>query len=191
MRIKYGDVQAFELFFRKFNVRLCVFANKFLNDPETAQEIVQDAFLRIWEGRSEIDPDDSLKSYIFKTVQNMSINKLRKKKVESKYIEIYKMVYVDQHDFSSYELHLANELEEHLEDTVSRLPRSCREIFKLSRHEGLKYSEIADILSISPKTVEAQMSKALRILRLRLNVYLKIVFIALIDLFSKFLNSSC
>ena len=181
VRIKLGDEQAFELFFRKFNLRLCVFANKFLNDPEVAKEIVQDAFVKVWEGRDEIDPEDSLRSYIFKIVQNLSINKLRKREVESRYIEIYKLVYIEQHEFSAHEIYAASELEEHLTDSISKLPAGCREIFKLSRNEGLKYSEIADILNISPKTVEAQMSKALRLLKLKLSIYLTILTIAFIN----------
>ena len=71
MRIKLGDEQAFELLFRKFYVRLCSFANKFLDDPEEAQEIVQEVFTKIWEGRNDIDPEDSLRSYIFKIAQNL------------------------------------------------------------------------------------------------------------------------
>ena len=62
-------------------ISVCVhFANKFLNDPEEAQEVVQDMFVKIWEARDDIDPENSLKSYVFKTVQNLSINKLTKKK---------------------------------------------------------------------------------------------------------------
>ena len=111
MRIKLGDEQAFELFFRKYNIRLCAFANKFLDDPEEAQEIVQDMFVKIWEGRDEIDPENSLKSYVFKTVQNLSINRLRRKKVESRYTEIYRLVYIENQEFSVHESLLARELE--------------------------------------------------------------------------------
>ena len=110
LRIKLGDEQAFELFFRKFNIRLCAFANKFLADPEEAQEVVQDMFVKIWEARDEIDPESSLKSYVFRTVQNLSINKLRRKKVESRYTEIYKLVYIDNQEFSAHESLLGREL---------------------------------------------------------------------------------
>ena len=180
MRIKLGDEQAFELLFRKYYVRLCAFANKFLNDPETAKEIVQDVFARIWEGRDEIDPDDSLKSYLFKIAQNLSINKLRRKKVESRYTEIYKLVYIENQAISAHESLLAKELEENIAHSIGKLPAECRKVFELSRIEGLKYKEIADTLQISVKTVEAQMSKALRSLRIELSDYLTILIIALI-----------
>jgi len=180
MRIKLGDEQAFELLFRKFYVRLCSFANKFLDDPEEAQEIVQEVFTKIWEGRNDIDPEDSLRSYIFKIAQNLSLNKLRRKKVESRYTEIYKLVYIEQQEFSVHESLMAMELEENIANSIGKLPAECRKIFELSRIEGLKYREIADTLHLSVKTVEAQMSKALRSLRIELSDYLSLLLIALI-----------
>ena len=177
LRIKHGDEQAFELLYRKFYARLCVFSNKFLNDPEVAQEIIQDVFAKIWEGREDIDPKDSIKSYLFKIAQNLSINNLRRKKVESRYIEIYKLVYVEHLDFSSLESLQAKELEENINISIAKLPAQCRKIFELSRSEGLKYKEIADTLNISIKTVEAQMSKAFRSLRVELSDYLTILLI--------------
>ncbi|MBK8884234.1 MAG: RNA polymerase sigma-70 factor [Bacteroidales bacterium] len=181
MRIKLGDEQAFELFFRKYNVRLCAFANKFLANSEEAQEVVQDMFVKLWDNREEIDPENSMKSYVFKIVQNLSINRLRRKKVESRYNEIYKMVYIDNHEFSAHESLLARELEAQIVNSIKKLPPECRKIFDLSRSEGLKYREIADTLHISIKTVEAQMSKALRSLRTELTDYITLIMISIIS----------
>jgi RNA polymerase sigma-70 factor (ECF subfamily) len=180
-RIKLGDEQAFELLFRKYFVSLCGFTNKFLNDPEQSKEIVQELFMKIWEGRKDIDPEDSLKSYLFKIAQNLSINKLRRQKVESRYIEIYKLVYIEHDEFSVHESLLARELEENIANSIGKLPPECRKIFELSRVEGLKYREIADNLHISIKTVEAQMSKALKLLRLELKDYLILLIITIIS----------
>jgi RNA polymerase sigma-70 factor (ECF subfamily) len=180
MRIKLGDEQAFELFFRKFNTRLCAFANKFLADPEEAQEVVQDMFIKIWEAHVDIDPENSLKSYVFKTVQNLSINRLRRKKTESRYLEIYKLIYIENQEFSAHESLLGRELETHIVHSIKKLPSGCRKIFELSRSEGLKYKEIAESLHISVKTVEAQMSKALRSLRIELTDYISIILIFMI-----------
>lgn len=181
LRIKLGDTQAFELLFRKFYVRLFAFANKFLNDAEEAQEIVQEVFAKIWEGRDEIDPEDSLKSYIFKIAQNLSINKLRRRKVESRYCEIYRLVYIEHEEYSAHESLLARELQKDIAHSLGKLPAECRKVFELSREDGLKYKEIAVTLNISVKTVEAQMSKALRLLRVELSEYLTILLIALIS----------
>jgi RNA polymerase sigma-70 factor (ECF subfamily) len=180
IRIMLGDEQAFELLFRKYYVRLCAFANKFLNDPEEAREVVQEVFTKIWEGRDEIDPEDSFKSYLFKVTQNLCINKLRRRKVESRYVEIYKQVYTEHSDFSAIDSLFGKELEEQIAISFGKLPTECRKIFELSRIEGLKYKEIAENLQISIKTVEAQMSKALRLLRTDLRDYITIFLFILI-----------
>jgi RNA polymerase sigma-70 factor (ECF subfamily) len=180
LRIKLGDQQAFELLFRKYYVRLCTFSNKFLNDTEESRDVVQEVFAKIWEGRDEIDPEDSLKSYLFKITQNLSINKLRRKKVELRYTEIYKLVYIEYQEFSVHDSLIAKELEEHIAKTINMLPAKCRQIFELSRNKGLKYKEIANSLNISIKTVEAQMSKALQSLRDELPVYLSCILLIII-----------
>jgi len=180
LRIKLGDEQAFELLFRKYYIRLCGFTNKFLDNPEESREIVQDVFMKIWEGREDIDPEDSLKSYLFKISQNLSLNRLRKKKVESRYVEMYKLVYIEHNEFSSFESLFAQELEDNISTAINTIPPKCKRVFELSRKEGLKYSEIAVELNISVKTVEAQMSKALQILRFELKDYLEILILILI-----------
>jgi RNA polymerase sigma-70 factor, ECF subfamily len=183
LRINRGDEQAYELLFRKYYIRLCGFANKYFNDPEAAREVVQEVFTKIWEVRGDINPDESLCSYLFKITSNISINKLRHMQVESKYIEIYKLVYVDNREVSPHESLLAIELDNNITIALNKIPPKCRRIFELSRVEGLKYSEIAVILKISVKTVEAQMSKALNILRYELREYLTILIIPFIGLF--------
>jgi len=179
LRIKLGDENAFELLFRKYFTRLCGFANKFLNDPEESRGVVQEVFIKIWEGRDEIDPDDSLNAYLFKITRNICINRLRRKKVESKYVELYKLVYVEHSEATPLDSLLAVEVNDDIAAAVTRIPPGCRRIFELSRIEGLKYSEIATALKISVKTVEGQMSKALQILRLELKDYLDTVLIVI------------
>lgn len=174
-RIKIGDEQAFELLFRKYYIRLCCFANKFLNEPEEARDVVQQVFTKIWEGRQDIDPEVSLNAYLFKITQNICINKLRRNKVESKYAEIYKLVYIDHREISPYESLMSDELEKNISNAVAKIPPRCKRVFELSRIEGLKYIEIAAVLNISIKTVETQMSKALQILRLELREYMKVL----------------
>jgi len=107
--------------------------------------------------------------------RNKSINKLRRKSVESKYTGILQLVYAENREISPHESLLANDLDNEFTVAVEKLPVKCREIFDLSRIEGLRYSEIATLRKISVKTVEAQMSKALKILRIELKDYLMIV----------------
>lgn len=171
-RIRRGDSQAFELFFRKYYLRLCSFSNKFIHDPEQSHDIVSDAFLKIWENRKNIDPENSLVSLAFKITQNLSLNHLRNKKVQSKYIDILQFTYCENCDTSNYDFFLVNELESKIESAIIKIPPQCRKIFELSRFEGLKYSQIAERMNLSIKTVEVQISKALKILRKELSDYL-------------------
>lgn len=171
-RIKNGDECSFELLFRKYYIRLCSFANKFLNDPEEAREIVQEVFLKLWEVREDINPDDSITSYLFMIARNKSINKLRRRNVESKYTRILQTAYAENREISPHDSFLVNELDNEFTIAVEKLPTKCKEIFALNRVEGFSYTEIASMLHISVKTVEAQISKALRILRLELKDYL-------------------
>ena len=172
-RIKIGDKQAFELLFKKHYTTLCSFSNKYLFNPEEAQDVVQDVFLKLWEERDEIDVEGSLKAYLFKVTANSSINKLRRRKVKTKYDEILKLVYIENSGLSPHDSFLEQELTEYIGIALNKIPPQCRRVFDLSRIEGLKYSEIAEYLKISVKTVESHMSKALAILRTELKEYLK------------------
>lgn len=176
-KIKLGDEQAFELLFRKYYVRLCGFANKYSNDPDEAKEVVQETFIKVWVGKNNINTEESLPAYLFKITQNNCLNRLRRKRIESKYIEIYKVVYIDFGEISPYEALLAEEINSNIQMILRDLPPKCKRVFELSRIEGLKYSEIAEILQISIKTVEAHMSKALQIMRHGLREYIKVLII--------------
>lgn len=180
LRIKLGDEQAFELLFRRHYVRLSGYVCKFLKDPDLAEEITQEAFIKVWESREDIDPENALQSYLFKIAKNLSLNKLKRIKTESRYLEIYKYVYIEHNDSSALDSLISRELDEKIIDAIGKLPPGCRKVFGLCRNEGLKYREIAEVLHISVKTVETQMSKALRIIRAELHEYLKLLLLAII-----------
>ena len=171
-RIKNSDEQAFELLFRKYYSELKGFANKFLHNHDEAEEIVEEVFIKIWENRKSIDPNSSLVSYMFKIAQNLSLNALRKKKIESKSIEILKTEYIENACFYTYEDYHICELEDNIVRAIEKIPSKSKEVFILSRISGLKYNQIADNLNISVKTVEAHISKALKILRLQLRDFI-------------------
>lgn len=171
-RIKHGDEQAFELLFRKYYSKLKSFVNKFLHDQEETEEIVEEVFIKIWENRKSIDPDNSLVSYMFKTAQNLSLNALRKRKIISKSIEILKAESAENvYSYASEDHHIF-ELEDNIADAIEKIPSRSKEVFMLSRISGLKYDQIADQLNISIRTVEVHISKALKILRVQLRDFL-------------------
>jgi len=170
------DKAAFEELFRSFFPGLVLFALKYVPDQDTAKEIAHNVFLNLWEKRKKVDTSSSLKSYLFTSVHNRCLNFIRDQKKfdrdESRFERI------DSTEFADGTDHLeAQELEIRIFDALQTLPDKCREIFELNRFTGLKYAEIAEKLGISVKTVEAQMSKALKILREKLIDYLTILIL--------------
>lgn len=181
---KSNDEQAFELLFRRYYVRLCGFANKFIANSDEAEEIVQEVFLNIWKKRNQLQLSNEIKPYLFKSVQNLCFNFIEHKKVVDNYYSVIELVYKNQtEDFNTYESVLYGEFQSRAESAIQSLPEQCRHIFQLSRVEGLKYAEIAQKLGISVKTVETQMSRALLKLKAELKDYLAIILISI------FLNS--
>jgi RNA polymerase sigma-70 factor (ECF subfamily) len=166
------DRSGFELLFRKYFPSLTHFARKYVPDNDTAKEIAHDVFLNLWAKRDNVDSSTSLKSYLFTSVYNRCMNYIRDQRKfnrDSKILDIIEQeVQEVPHD------HLETmELESKIIESLNSLPDRCREIFMLSRFEEMSYAEIAERLGISVKTVETQISKALRILRVKLIDYLK------------------
>lgn len=168
-QIQAGKRGIFEQLFRSYYKALCLFAASILRSPEDGEEIVQDLFFQLWEKREQLQINTSLKSYLYRSVRNRCLNFIKHEKVKEK----YRQEAVQQ--FSENVREKADdgtELAEKIQQAIATLPPRCREIFELSRFEGLKYREIADVLEISPKTVEVQMGKALKELRKHLKAYL-------------------
>jgi len=183
--LKQGDAKSLELLFRRLYPRLVSYANKYLNNTDEAEEIVQEVFFRIWKDREKLDDRKSINGYLFKAVKNNCFNLLQHWKVENKYADLINYVYQSlPEENNAYENFIAQELEIDFQKALHHLPVECRKIFELSRFEGLKYQEIAVKLNISIKTVETQMSRALQKMRLQLKEYLAIII--LLSLFDSY-----
>jgi RNA polymerase sigma-70 factor (family 1) len=169
--IKSGDEIAFDTLFRRYYEALCRYAYTLSDqhDLDDAEEVVQQVFVKVWEQRQVLEVNTSLKAYLYKMVYHRCLNRLRDARTREKY-HAYHTSQVENMDQS--QPMEAQELNERLQKALGVLPTECRRIFELSRFESLKYREIADQLGISIKTVEAQMGKALRILRVELADYL-------------------
>lgn len=168
-RIKTGDEKAFEALFRAYYPILCSYATRIVNDAAVAEEIAQEVFVKMWERKESLLIDASVKNYLFRSVKNSCLNHLRHIKTEEEYI---KHIQSDQHDYPEQDYESKKELLAKIESGIAAMPEKRREIFKLSRQDGLKYREIAEKLNISVKTVEAQMGLALKHLREKLIEYL-------------------
>jgi len=170
------DEQKFENLFRTYFAALMAFSRKILGDEDDAREVVHQVFIKLWERRNEIDLSTSLKSYLFTAVNNRSLNLIRDRK---KFSGEEVPEAVTEWDVSA-ELE-SMELEEKIRGAIGTLPERCRVIFELNRFDGLSYAEIAGRLEISVKTVENQMTKALKILREQLARYLTLLLWVLLN----------
>ena len=170
VRLKEGDQTAFELLFHFYYPGLVIYASQFTADRAEAEEIVQEFFVRFWQKHQQILFSDSLKNYFFSSVRNSSLNYLKHKKIEASYLkEIYDLS--NEHLVYDTNLYVISELQEKIKSSIDLLPEKCREIFMMSRIRGLKNEEIAIELNLSKRTVETQISNALKVLRVELKDY--------------------
>ena len=169
---------SFERIFTSHFKKLYAYAFTIVKEEVTAEEMVQNVFLKIWEKKAMInDVHTSLTAYLYKSVYHESLNHLKHQKVRSAYTMHAARQKNDVENTSS-KVQLS-ELQERIDAALKDLPEQCRTIFQMSRFEELKYQEIADRLGLSVKTIENQMGKALRILRIKLADYLPLIAILL------------
>ena len=153
----------FESLFAQWYKPLCRFALRMVGDPELAEDVVQEVFVKFWERRDSLPQDLVPKAYLYKAVYNACLNAItRQKRTVSMAPEISDTTPGDQD--SDLDLR-RQEVQKGIDSGLEELPPACKQVFELSRFEEMSYKEIAETMEISPKTVEAHMSKALRILR--------------------------
>lgn len=155
--IREGDQQAFKRLFETYFTPLCRFMYVYINKKEVVEEIALDIFTYVWENKQTLQIYLSVKAYLFQAARNRALNELRKKK-ETISLEELNTDITDTY-LESLE---KDELFLLVQEAVSSLPDRCKEVFELSRNEHLTNKEIAEKLDISVKTVEAQITKALK-----------------------------
>jgi len=160
-RIRKGDVGQFESLFRSSYVSLVRYAKTIIKDHDTAEEIVQDLFFRLWKNKEKLYIESSLNGYLFRAVHNRCLHYIEHNKVIEKYADEMSVIQADSPENPTDILNY-KELQAKIARILERLPERSGKIFCMSRFEGLKYSEIAERLSISVKTVEANMGRALK-----------------------------
>ena len=160
-RIRKGDKAVFESLFRSSYVYLVKYARTLIKDQDTAEEIVQDLFVRIWQDREKIKIDSSLNGYLFRSVHNRCLHHIEHNKVVGRHAESFIPESSTSDEEPAEMLHY-KDLQHKIARILERLPERCGKIFCMNRFEGLKYSEIAEKLSVSVKTVEANMGRALK-----------------------------
>lgn len=156
------DQLAYRELFILLHARLKQFAYSILKSKEEAEELVSDVFIRIWEKRDKLTSIEAPLLYFYTSARNLAINRLKKqKRLASLSYEDW-LVQMDSIYFDPEKLMLTEEMMRQIKKAVNELPPRCRLIFKLTKEDGLKYREVAELLNLSIKTVEAQMAIALR-----------------------------
>ena len=159
-----GDTEAFEKIYRSYVKELCSFAAYYVKSFDAAQDIVQNLFLLLWERKETIRIDGFLKTYLFTSVRNLSLNFLKHQTADRISSNTYSMLFsipsATPHEIAEHQ-----ELDVLITQALEKIPERCRIVFILSRYFNMKYIEIAEILGISVKTVDAHMVKAVKSLR--------------------------
>lgn len=168
--IREGDERAFSEVFRTYAEPLIRYAATMLKDEDDAADIVQQLFVSIWDKKGLPDIHVSLKSYLYRSVHNHCLNKLKQMKVREGYANDVQAV-SDGLIPGVHDIIENKEMGSRIQAALDTLPEQCRRIFSMSRLEQRKYQEIADQLGLSAKTVENQMGKALKLMREALKDY--------------------
>lgn len=156
-----SSIMDFEALFRTDFRPLCLYALHYLSDVDAAEDIVQECFMKLWEKLEQGTAVDNSRAYLYMTVRNRCLDQLKKKDLPTESLkpnDTYGIIDDDQAQQRS-------QTEARLWTAIDSLPEKCREVFILSKRDGLKYEEIADELDISVNTVRNQISKALRLLK--------------------------
>ena len=171
--LKNKDKAVFDFVFGYYYTGLCAYTRRTVNDKDVAEDLVQDFFVRLWIDSSKIEITTSIKSYFFTSVKNRALNHLKHLKIKEKFDS--RAMNGSNEEYNNWEL-TEPELTDLIEKGMQKLPPRCREIFMLSRFEGKDNGKIAEMFGISKRTVEIQISNALKILRTALSDYLPTIF---------------
>ena len=171
---KVNDIQNFELFFKAHYRGLCFFAQGILTNKETAEDIVQESFMKYMDRQTDFETDIAALSFLYTTIRNASFNYLRHLKVEERHK--HEPVPLKE-DPVALQAIIKSEAMGQIYKAIETLPTGCRTIFHLGYIEELKNQEIADHLQISINTVKTQKARALQLLRLKLNPEDLVIFL--------------
>ena len=171
--IRKGDIKAFEQLFRSYYLPLCRYAQCIIGTREVAEEIIANLFYNLWKDRENLKVFLSIKNYLYTATRNGCIEHIRNIRRKEEHLKDLQNTTSVCSAISPEEETESKELQTLLENCLSKMPNRCRRIFHMHRIEGMKYHEIATHLSISIKTVEADMSKVLKTLRKEIESYYK------------------
>ena len=181
--IRKGKKSSFENVFKKYFPTMCLFSMRYIPDKDVAEDLVQEMFTKLWTNHQNLFITTSLESYLYRSVQNQALNFIKHEKIKGKYRQVVKNRYSVSNNTDEMKI-MGFDIKEKIEKAVGDLPEKRREVFVMSRYEGMKYKEIAEKLKISTKTVEAHMGHALRQLKCALKDVMPLILILLTSFFT-------
>ncbi len=168
--IKSGDQGAFVKLYQQYHGALYSFLLKFLKSPDQVKDIVQDTFVKVWERRASLNEDLSVKSYIFTIGKNLMLNVL--KRASNEMLLSREIYFYTQHTNNFTEESMLNaDYERIAQNAIRQLPPQRKAIFKMCRHEGKSYEEVANELQVTKSTINGQMVKAMKSIKAYLLIY--------------------
>lgn len=163
--LKKGDAKAYKTIFNRYYLRLVAYINTYTKNENKSKDIVQEAFIKLWNNRNSIQPNASIIAFLHKIAYNIFIDTYRKEKRKQNALDTLAYETINQLAEKEEEGNSNKKRIEIVKKSIEELPPRCQEIFKMSKYQGLKYTEIAKALNLSIKTVEAQMGKAFSYIR--------------------------
>ncbi len=179
--LENGDEASFKLVYNHFYSRLFFFISEYIPNKDIVENVLQDTFLTLWEKKLKLKPETNLNAFLYTIAKNNSLRKLREKRYQQK---IFQSTQLSETEIELYVGALSNldtseilfvEIEDIIRNTLDSLPPQCKLVFEMSRFERKKNKEIAAELSISPKTVEGHITKAIKAFKLSLKDYMPII----------------
>ena len=168
--LKTSDEKVFEAVYRHYFRSLCGFCSQYVSEQEEMEEIVQDTLVWLWENRSCLVEELTLKTLLFTIVKNKALNRISHFEVRRRVYQIISEKY--EEEFSNPDFYLENELFQLYEEALAKLPKEFREAYEMNRKQCLTHKEIASKLGVSPQTVNYRIGQALKLLRVALKDYL-------------------
>lgn len=152
--LKQGDEKAFSLLFHLYYRDLVLFCGNYINDLPTCEDIIQSIFMKLWKDRYKLSIETSIKSYLLRAVKNSCYDEYRHQNIVRQHESQYQIL--EDYDTENYILY--SDLHTHLMHALDKIPEKYRDVFKLNRFEGVKYKELAELLNVSERTIEVDLS---------------------------------
>ena len=176
-KIKKGDMAALAILYKKYHPKMYSYCKGLLKDPDLAKDVVQEAFIILWENRENIMIDTAISSYLFHITHNQCLKQIRRNAVKNNFSDLsnVRLLEIEANYYSPDKNVLGGlyfeELNNKYKEVLSKLPKQCQVIFEMSKNREMSNAEIANELNLSTKTVENQLYRGLKEMKKSLSQY--------------------